>query len=311
MKFVANTAASPGHFVGLILDDGTTPATTLSWLEIESCGADNSGGWNEACLVMTGAGTKPTIDHVTVRKSSAYGVSVEGLASFGAGSTTLVATDSADAGIYVQYPESVGSIPPGSLFEGNGQDVIEIGPQAERIQKSQTWSDFGVPYVVTGNVIVGATPAPTLTIPEGVELRFTPAGALVVGLYDDEPAVLKVLGTEEAPVVFSGYADEPYPGMWGGILLGEYATPASRIDHAIIEYGGIDGSGGGWESYDGDAAIIVVNDKGPIITNTTIRESAGCGIFTVQYDGDFLTDFTDGHGNVFESNANGDQCHWE
>lgn len=90
---------------------------------------------------------------------------------------------------------------------------------------------------------------------------------------------LHAVGTEEAPIVFTGRLKAP--GSWDGIFF-ETSSPDNVFDHVIVEYAG------------GDATFALasvtlgsaIGTKARLaITDTVIRHGAGAGI--VAYDGRF------------------------
>ena len=76
----------------------------------------------------------------------------------------------------------------------------------------------------------------------------------------------------------------------------------NEMDHCIVEYGGSD-------VVADQAANIVLDKDGAftapdlIVTNSTIRNSAGCGIVVDQFGGNLTQS-----GNTFDSNPSGNIC---
>ena len=103
----------------------------------------------------------------------------------------------------------------------------------------------------------------TLTLRDGDELYFGDGAMLVV----DSNAHLRVLGTEETPVVFSSLRHDGWysflPGQWQTIWFYNYST-GNVIDHAVIENGT-----GGLRCYPGAQLTV---------TNSVIRNMSDCAI---------------------------------
>lgn len=113
------------------------------------------------------------------------------------------------------------------------------------------------PYLIYDWLVVDT--AAVLTIDPGAQLHFYKGASLVVS----HEASLKVQGTKDKPVVFSGsrleewYADQP--GQWGGIFL----LPGSRnheIDYAHIRNATI-GLTADSVGMDGAAPLLLSNTK--------------------------------------------------
>jgi flagellar hook assembly protein FlgD len=138
-----------------------------------------------------------------------------------------------------------------------------------RIAAATTWRNLGAPYVSTGNISVSkdAVTAAVLTVEPGVEVRFRNSPGLVVG--DGARGRLLAQGTAAAPIVFT--SDQPpaarTPGFWGGIWFHTGTDPATLIEHAHIEYAGLNSWGN-----------VVVFDSQPTLRNTVIRQSSSFGI---------------------------------
>src|SRR5207253_9097094 len=147
----------------------------------------------------------------------------------------------------------------------------------------------------------------TLTIDPGVVLRFEPLtvepGAMMVfGGNGKEPnnkvGVLIAQGTVDEPILFISGAAAPAAGDWKGLWLD--TAPGSRLDHVIIEYaGGANGIGSAncgpvGQTGQSDEAALIVGDfstqyvpPSNLITNSTIRFSAGHAIDAIWWAADF------------------------
>jgi hypothetical protein len=112
----------------------------------------------------------------------------------------------------------------------------------------------------------------TLTLAPGVTILFA-EGA---GLETDATQAIVAAGSPELPICLTG--DVAQPGSWDGVKLGRTEGDDHRFEHVVIEYGG---------STDADAenaGLKVVSDSREVrlgLTNTTIRDSEGYGLYLV------------------------------
>jgi hypothetical protein len=157
----------------------------------------------------------------------------------------------------------------------------------------------------------------TLTIHDGVTLAMD--GVLSIGgVSGTAMGNLVLAGTAERPVTITSTSDAPAAGDWEGIyFVGAQFDPArSRIEHAQILYGGVDGSNGQQinqhvgrcgENFVG--AIMIGGSgglpyEGPSISDTTIAHSASHGIVSDANDsGGYLSTDYDAPDITFEDIA--------
>ena len=157
----------------------------------------------------------------------------------------------------------------GNTGTGNGINGIRI--QGGYIESKQvTWKAQSLPLIVTDDVTVHYQKfnrdTATLTIEPGTEIRFDPGTHLQIGRgytwYGRKYSyygALSAVGTPDAPIVFTSNADTPAPGDWGGIRFKDQTDDnASRIEHALIEYGDMEGN-------------ISLYKAAPVIRKNTIR----------------------------------------
>jgi RHS repeat-associated protein len=124
-----------------------------------------------------------------------------------------------------------------------------------------------LPEKITENMTLTATGNPytgTPTIESGVTVKVEPGVKFKVS-YLVVKGTLDVDGTAEEPVVFTGNS-ETTKGEWSGIKLTS-SSGASVIDHAELRYGG------------GFGASIQIYGSSPTVTNSTIFQSFGAGIY--------------------------------
>jgi hypothetical protein len=109
---------------------------------------------------------------------------------------------------------------------------------------------------------------------------------------------IHAVGTAAEPITFTGESNSP--GSWTGIVIGPQADPATTFDHVIVDNAGA--------PYPVQGSFHFYTDIGPIISNSVIRNSAGCGVIIVNQP-PWSTDFTAPTlGNTFTNNAGGAVC---
>lgn len=297
VKFTADAATpAKGHWAGVTFNAPASDASKIANATLEFCG----GGTSSSAACLTILSSKPVIENVGVQNSAGYGVVVDNVdGAFGAGSTNLSVSGSGKHAVRIESAHA-GTLPTGGSFTNNTPNAVELRAHWAFVTTSQTWPNLGVPYVVNGGLRVEGPNTPALTIPAGVELRFGSGMYLNVGASgNSNTGLLKVEGTAAAPVKFTADAATPAAGHWVGLLFIK-ASSQSRVDYAIVEYAGGD-------SYVNDGNVVVLEDIGGFITNSTIRNSATCGIQRIAAG--FTTDFTAASlGNSFAANAGGNQC---
>jgi hypothetical protein len=138
------------------------------------------------------------------------------------------------------------------------------------LQSDTTWTLGGSPYVVTGDVTVSGTESTTvtLTIEAGVEVRFNQYRNLNVGSGSNKGA-LRVLGTEQSPVLFTSNQDTKTRGWWGNVgFRSSTDETVTLMEHVTVEYGGY-----------GNQGDIYVNGSSPTMRNCTVQDSSNYGLY--------------------------------
>jgi hypothetical protein len=159
----------------------------------------------------------------------------------------------------------------------DADDVILV--EADLVTRSGTWQNPGVPYRFMGGFGIQGK----ISVAAGVRVEMTD-GSLDVSTFD-------LLGTAEAPVVFTSAQEEPRPGDWGCI----YSGAALRIEHAVFEYAG---SGQGCTG--GDYRVALMADGGTTIIDTVFRNISGAAFYS-----DCGTDLSAWCANTFENVSEG------
>lgn len=122
----------------------------------------------------------------------------------------------------------------------NGRDGILIKAEDEAdIVDGQTWHDFCVPYLVEQDLAIGGPDGPTLTLTDGVVMRFGRGAGIIAGTDAESPGQFEVTGSTERSVTLSGI--EERPGSWDGVTFSPFVDPAgvsNSLYFARVEYGG-------------------------------------------------------------------------
>jgi hypothetical protein len=121
------------------------------------------------------------------------------------------------------------------------------------------WDKANV-YRVTGNINVAA--GRELVIPEGTLVQFV--GYLQLSVHGK----LTAIGTRQENIIFTSDKVSKQRGDWAGIVIYTAHSDSSKIEHAIVEYGGSQAS---------ETALIAVRGNA-VVRNTVIRGGAYGGL---------------------------------
>ncbi|MFO7675044.1 MAG: Ig-like domain-containing protein [bacterium] len=273
------------------------PLDTAGWPGIElwpaadplrtalgNCVISGAGrGASAALLVLAPA----TVTDVTITGSRSTGVRCSG-AGFNQFARNTI---TAGAGIPLSIEAGwLGTIGPDNRFDGNARDTVEVRPG--RVNRTSQWRNLGVPYRVTGLVMVGGDAAPILVIDGGVRLVFDRESGLEVGR--DSLGRLSATSSGDS-ITFTG--TEAVPGSWQGITLDRYAGSQSRLERCRLLYGGYSHPG-----------ILHVRQSAPVIANCEIGWSFGhCVVLTSStldpddlLDANWIHDPAPNHDEIYE-----------
>ncbi len=251
---------APGDWKGIRFTASTNGGATL----LERCVVEYAGGsGNAGDLVMNGA--SPTVTNSVIRRSVQHGVWMDGASNPVLSGNTI--TENPGAGLYVAdgSPSPVAS---GNVITGNGGYALSVHPQTtnnlglntasgnladvvevrgDYLGQNTTWPVTGLPYVVTGDVIVRhptavGSPTTALTVRPGVEVRFAAGTELKIGDHGgdgDHYGALDARGTVDSAIVFTSAAAVKAPGDWKGIRFAHPTNSTlSMLDYCVIEYAG-------------------------------------------------------------------------
>lgn len=122
----------------------------------------------------------------------------------------------------------------------------------------------GIDYIVDGYLSIAGNAL--LTIEAGVKIAFTGVdGEIVV----EENAGIKITGTSENPVIFTGPVNNQNPGAWRGIRLRSNRSD-NVWNYVVIENAGID---------NGEGALILDYEAQLSLKNSRISGSLSNGIY--------------------------------
>jgi len=275
-------APGPGSWTGLQLGANTVIAT-IDGLTLEYGGGNGFGG-------IYNSGASPTIINSTIQMNSNDGIY--------ANSGTLDITDTTIAnnslnGLYmtagVNFPTLGGPTFTGNTITGNGgaplyvdanmADQLEglsnsftgntldqVYLHADTVDHDATWEALDVPYEMLGDLYVQGGVLPTLTLDDGVNVRFGAGADFYVGWGDT--GRLETLGGVLGVTLTSNQLF-PAPGDWRGLWIATNDL-GSSLDGLTVEYGGENGNGG-----------VYVTGTTITVDNSNFDDNQGSGLHNV------------------------------
>jgi hypothetical protein len=231
--------ADAGFWRGVIVRNNVTSNSKLHNVLIA-----DAGGAEQALLIES----ELSVQNVQIESSGSDGVRAR---QFGDDSVGLSVRGADGFAVALADARAVSTFPLGGTFTDNGLNVVQL--EFGDIPVDATFHDLGIPYVQESAVTV--TEGATAHFDAGVEYQFAADAYLEVG-WNSSDAILEIVGTAAAPVVFRG-VDET-PGYWGGLLVRRNVRTSSTISNLVLRHGG--GSGGPGESALRIEAAIQIND---------------------------------------------------
>lgn len=189
-----------------------------------------------------------------------------------------------------------------SYTGGNGYEGVEIfGTRGgDALLDNSTWTAFddGSSYYVSKTIEVRAR----LIILPGATFEFEANQEIVFrqDQFGPNDGVIVAEGTSDNPITFTGF--DKSPGYWKGIVIQSSST-LNQMEYCVVEYGGSDpiaGSTAGNIGLDKNGAFDAPNLN---LFNSTIRNSAGCGV-VVESDQSMFVESD----NTFSGNTTGSIC---
>lgn len=195
---------------------------------------------NVSSRALVAAYPTPLIDHVTIRDSHGYGITVDATGSdpSPAQLTHVTVAGSSLQPINVNV-NAVGGLGAGLAVTGNATDTLRVFQ--DEMNFDSRWRDHGVPYeVVSGFGVRSNYPnddvVPAVwTVDPGVTIQMHPDTGITVGsLYGEAQVMAK--GTVDAPVTFTRLSATSDP--WRGFSFDAFSDFDSEFEHVTFDYGG-------------------------------------------------------------------------
>ncbi|MEX2395965.1 MAG: PKD domain-containing protein, partial [Balneolales bacterium] len=263
------TEKTAGWWNGIFYSGATHPHNVMDHVVIEYGGREGFHSSTEAANLTVGRqyrGASMTLTNSSLRHSGGYGLHLHANGSmpdserntFTSNELSSVATFSST----MHYLDS------GSSFTGNHEDD-HIHVEGNKIEEDMIWQSLDVAYRMSAFTNVEEA---ELTIEAGAEFAFAAESGLMFGI----DAIIRALGTEHAPILFT--ATEKVSGWWNGIFIQYTTHPNNLMDHVIIEYGGREA----YHSSTEPANLTAGRDYRDVsftLTNSILRHSNGVGMF--------------------------------
>ncbi len=155
----------------------------------------------------------------------------------------------------------------GSIPETTFTDVPYNVAFGGTVREDATWVRQSIPWRVTNDVRVRGDATPTLTLDEGLVLRFSADRWLEVGV--TAPGVLVTRGTASNPVMLERADNAP----WRGVVLGPRTAAGTRLRHLDLE-----GAGAAGPNVAGCVSILSAERDRIAIEESLISNCAQAGI---------------------------------
>ncbi len=237
----------------------------------------------------------------TFRENDGYGLVVEWNALLREFANNTFETNT-DAAVLMEAP-NVGALDAASRYSGgNGYEGVEIvgNSNGNEVVEDATWTGFDdeSAYYVSERIEVRAD----ITILPGATFEFEANTFIIFEIDQSGPndGVIIAEGTAADPITFTGF--NKTPGYWSGIIINSNSV-LNSMEYCIVEYGGSDPIAGGL------AGNIALDKNGAFdapnlnLFNSTIRNSAGCGVIVESLESIFVE-----ADNNYTSNSDGDIC---
>ena len=267
-----------GQWYGLIFDNPDS-GTELQYVDLSGGGRNTYGTyWDEESNIAIRGGTGvPVISNCTFRNSAADGIRLTSGATAQISNTLI--ENGGNRGIYTMsnscgatfddceitgftgspvytFSNLIGKYSNMNIHD-NTADYFEVAPNN---MGSATWKNNGVPYKMNGGFTL--FDGNTLTIDPGVEIQFGGTSTLKI------EGKLFANGTQAEPILFTTSNETPMVGHWGCLYFYN-ADDTSRVNHTILEYGGVNLTYTPFEEY----SQLAVYRSTVEVNNSEIRNS--------------------------------------
>lgn len=238
----------------------------FNYVTVEYAGGGQYNSNGDKGSITFSSNTTLVLNNVTVTNGLTYGINL----AYRDHTVELnnCSVSSCDIPLFIDAT-SVSKITGGS-FTGNTTNSIFVNGESSRsLNTNHTWKDLGVPYRLTNDLKIND--GGVLTLNAGVTIEVAPSmGIDVEGIFDDGSAMIAV-GTSSNPITFTGVTKTA--GSWRSIYYSYSSNPVNKIDNAVIEYAGGNGTNakGAVEMWSADPSVN--------ISNTSFNNIYGCAIF--------------------------------
>ncbi len=264
--FTSNNASpAPGDWSRIGFYDHTMSNTRFAHCMIEYGGTAGANGGE--LYVQNNRAAR--VDSCTIRKSGDYGIVCYATGSSFASLTGNAVITCAKYPIDI-YPNDIRVIDPTNTLTGNTTDGIwvEPGVGGNAVTASETWGNFGVPYILSADVEVAGPSGPVLTIVPGTTIELTADVELYCG--NTDAGAISAVGTAANPIIFTSARSSRSPGDWSDIGLYAGTTINTRFSYCTFEYGGTTGSNNG--------EVYIDGNRNATFDHCTIDKSGDFGI---------------------------------
>lgn len=271
----ASASKAKGDWDQIYIGNGGA-STIMTYAKVMYGGGD--GELNHSVLRVSGSANKPTLRNCTFENNNGTAIYVENEASFTAFENNTV--KSSQKSPLQLDANAAGTLGAGNTFVSNGLQAIEVA--GSTVNKNARWRNFGVPYLLLGDLYVEGSTGPVLTLDAGNTLRFTAGRGLYVAWSGGTTGALYAAGTSTERITFTGIESNPNPGAWDELYFGDGAingaadnTGSCYLKYVTVSYGGEDGGT--------DKGSVRVYNSKPLFDNLVINQSAAYGLYV---DGD-------------------------
>ncbi len=287
---------SAGFWKGIAFGSAST-ANELNRVTVADAGSGSMGvGYEDPASVRISFSGRLKIANATFTDGAAAGIQVTTLAGESPQIPAFSGnTFEGNAGAAMVLPAAMLGVPDGaSTFAGNtAAPYVSIvgGPVGDDL----TIHALDVPYQVTGDVGISGN----VVVEAGAQLAMARDSAIHIGNPVGDGS-FHAVGTAAAPIVITGVVETA--GSWRGINFATAST-ANELGFAEIAYGG-----GPTVLSDGSEPTNIGVDSGSrlVMNSSTVRDSAGWGVFLHPANPGDTKGALQEAGNTYSGNATGD-----
>jgi hypothetical protein len=288
----------PGSWKGLRFVSNNV-LNQLSFVTVTGGGSNSFDGLDIKSNIRVQQTAQLRITNSTIDKSLRDGIYTEGTSSNEL--NPLISFSANSFSSNTGYPLNISApcaavIDAATTFTANGNQKIYI--RGGSILSDQTWQKTQVPFFISGSVSIAPyVTTGSLTISPGATIYFDAASTLGVGEYSS--GFLKIVGTATQRITLS--SETAIAGSWGGIGF-QSTNVQNQISFTDISFGGCCAFSGN-SSHKGNVVIGAYSAGAVTMSNTTINNSAACGINVSS-----TSSFTPSASVTFTANALGNVC---